>query len=80
MCVRSAAIGDVVEVSYQVRLPGQAQGQGQIVDGAASLAVEGARLFWMGTFNRVSSSNVLYTVLYYIQSHRVTSRSLSSLL
>jgi hypothetical protein len=62
MCVRSAAIGDVVEVSYQVRLPGQAQGQGQIVDGAASLAVEGARLFWKGTFDRVSSSSVLCTV------------------
>lgn len=47
MCLRSAAIGDVVEVSYQVRLPGQAPAQGQIVDGAESLAAEGVKLFWM---------------------------------
>jgi hypothetical protein len=74
MCVRSAAIGDVVEVSYQVRLPGQAQGQGQIVDGAASLALEGVRLFWMGTFDRVSFSNLLYCIVSNgIVSHRALS-------
>jgi hypothetical protein len=41
--VRSAAIGDVVEVSYQVRIAGDVSsgGQGQLIDGAKVLASQG---------------------------------------
>ena len=42
-CIRSAAIGDVVEVSYQVRIAGDESngGQGQLIDGAKVLATQG---------------------------------------
>lgn len=41
--MRSAAIGDVVEVSYQVRIAGDESsgGQGQLIDGAKVLASQG---------------------------------------
>lgn len=57
--MRSAAIGDVVEISYQVRLAGQAQGQGQVVDGAASLAAEGRQLLRLLTSDSLLSSPYL---------------------
>ena len=43
MCIRSAAIGDVLEVSYQVRLQ-EKKGKGElglVVDGAKAIAAEG---------------------------------------
>ena len=41
MCLRSAAIGDVLELSYQVRLQGTKGERGLIVDGTEVIAAEG---------------------------------------
>lgn len=41
MCLRSAAIGDVLELSYQVRLQGTKGERGLVVDGAEVIAAEG---------------------------------------
>ena len=41
VCLRSAAIGDVLELSYQVRLQGTKGERGLVVDGAEVIAAEG---------------------------------------
>lgn len=41
VCLRSASIGDVLELSYQVRLQGSKGERGLIVDGAQVIAAEG---------------------------------------
>ena len=41
ICIRSAAIGDVVEVSYQVRIKGANGINEEIIDGAQNIASQG---------------------------------------
>ena len=52
MCLRSAAIGDVLELSYQVRLKEAKGEKGLIVDGAKTIAAEGNYSWLKGTHGR----------------------------
>ena len=43
ICIRSAAIGDVVEISYQVRIKGANSISEEIIDGAQNIASQGTQ-------------------------------------
>ena len=62
VCLRSAAIGDVVELSYQVRLAGEGSGggQGQLIDGAEVLADQGEST---KQYNRSSTIDLIWHIL-----------------